>query len=209
MSAPPDRRSRRRERTRRRLLDAATDLFGEQGVESTRINEITERADVGFGSFYNHFESKEAIVEAVLDETVAAHAAALAQRTRDLDDPAEVVAVAHRHFVALASTDPHWAWLIVRLDASYNIVLAALGPFAERDLEAGIAAGRFTVPDPATALIASGGALLSVMRAVLEGRLGPDAASPHAEGILRALGVAPPDAAEVARRPMPTESARS
>jgi AcrR family transcriptional regulator len=46
-------------------------LFARQGVENTRINEITEEADVGFGSFYNHFDSKEAIVEAVVEETVA------------------------------------------------------------------------------------------------------------------------------------------
>ena len=201
-----DRQSRRREHTRRRLLDAATALFAEQGVESTRINEITERADVGFGSFYNHFKSKEAIVGAVVEETVAAQATALTERTRLLDDHAEVVSVAHRHFVALASTDPQWAWLFVRLDASYNVALAALEPFAERDLEAGVAAGRFTVSDPATALVVSGGALMGVMRAVLDGRLGPDVGSHHAEAILRSFGVSPADAAEVAARPMPSPS---
>ncbi|MGZ5311085.1 MAG: helix-turn-helix domain-containing protein, partial [Solirubrobacterales bacterium] len=53
------RQQRRRERTRGRLLEAARDLFAEQGVEATTIAAIAERADVGFGSFYNHFESKD------------------------------------------------------------------------------------------------------------------------------------------------------
>jgi len=35
--------------------------MAERGMEGVAINEITEAADVGFGSFYNHFESKEAI----------------------------------------------------------------------------------------------------------------------------------------------------
>ena len=52
-------------------------LFARQGVDNTRINEITDEADVGFGSFYNHFDSKEAIVEAVLAETVAAQGEAI------------------------------------------------------------------------------------------------------------------------------------
>src|SRR6478736_2060888 len=82
----PDRHARRREQTRRKLLAAARALFARQGVDNTRINEITEEADVGFGSFYNHFDSKEAIIEAVLSDTVAAQAEALEAVTRDLED---------------------------------------------------------------------------------------------------------------------------
>src|SRR6478736_8436038 len=88
----PDRHARRREQTRRKLLAAARALFARQGVDNTRINEITEEADVGFGSFYNHFDTKDAIVEAVLSETLAAQAAAVDAITSQLDDPAEVIA---------------------------------------------------------------------------------------------------------------------
>ncbi len=49
------------------LLDAAVQLMAEKGMEGGTINEITEAADVGFGSFYNHFESKEAIYAALLE----------------------------------------------------------------------------------------------------------------------------------------------
>src|SRR5690348_16019392 len=98
MTAPkrPDRHARRREETRRKLLASAKALFARQGVDYTRINEITEEADVGFGSFYNHFDSKEAIVEEVLRETVSTQAEALDVVTRDLADPADVIAAAHR-----------------------------------------------------------------------------------------------------------------
>ena len=43
------------------MIEAAKTVFARQGVDNTRIQEITEEADVGFGSFYNHFESKEAL----------------------------------------------------------------------------------------------------------------------------------------------------
>ena len=182
-------------------VDAAHKLFARQGIDNTRINEITDEADVGFGSFYNHFESKEAIVEAVLAEAVAAQGEAIDAATAALDDPAEVVAAAHRSLLNLARSDPDWGWLLIRLDLSLS--LRALGPFARRDLERGIAAGRFAVPNKRVALFATGGALLGVMRDVLDGRAPRDADRHHAEGVLRMLGVTAEDAREIARRPLP------
>jgi AcrR family transcriptional regulator len=200
---PIGRHTRRREQTRAKLITAARTLFARQGVDNTRINEITDEADVGFGSFYNHFESKEAIVEAVLEEVVAAQGAAIDAVTGGFEDPAEVVSAAHRYFVNLARTGPDWAWLLVRMDVSHDVALAALGPFARRDLRRGIRAGRFRVANEAVALHASGGALLAVMRGVLDGRLRSSADVHHAEGVLRMLGLSAEDAADVARRPLP------
>jgi AcrR family transcriptional regulator len=205
-SEPTNRQARRRSETRARLVRAAAALFARQGVDNTRINEITDEADVGFGSFYNHFKSKEEIVEAVLTETLAAQGAAVAELTAGLEDPAEVVAVAHRHFIELARTDPDWAWLLIRLDVSQKLALGALGPFAEQDIAAGVKAGRFQVANRRIAMLDAGGGLLSVMREVLDGRAPKDAGRLHAEGVLRLLGLKPDDAAEVARRPMPASS---
>jgi AcrR family transcriptional regulator len=201
--AATDRRARRREATRASLTDAARRLFASQGVEATRINEITEEADVGFGSFYNHFDSKDAIVEAVLSEAVAAQGEAIGALTENVDDPAEVVCAAHRYFLDLASRDPDWAWLLVRLDVSHNVLVDALGPFARRDLARGVEAGRFEVADQEIALLASGGALLAVMRTVLDGQAPPDVDRRHLEGVMRSFGLSPAEAAEVAARPTP------
>jgi AcrR family transcriptional regulator len=198
-----DRHARRREQTRLKLLDAARVLFARQGVENTRINEITEAADVGFGSFYNHFESKDALVEAVRANAIAAQGAAIETLTASIEDPAEVIAAAHRHFIRIADSDPDWAWLLIHLDIAYDLLLNALGPFALRDLQRGIHAGRLQVRDEQLALLATGGALLAVMRAVLDGRAPEDVDVHHAEGVLRLLGLSADDAAEVASRPLP------
>jgi AcrR family transcriptional regulator len=200
----PDRHARRREQTRTKLIQAAKTLFARQGVDNTRINEITDEADVGFGSFYNHFASKEAVIEAVLAETIGAQGAEIDALTAELEDPAEIISAAHRSFVRRARSDPDWGWLLLRLDVSHNVLLAALGPYARRDLRNGIKAGRFNVPDELVALYAMGGALLSVMRAVLDRAAPKDADIHHAEGVLRLLGLPADEAAEVARRRLPS-----
>jgi AcrR family transcriptional regulator len=55
----PNRLDRRKARTRQALIDAAVRLIAEGRGERASIAEITEEADIGFGSFYNHFDSKE------------------------------------------------------------------------------------------------------------------------------------------------------
>jgi AcrR family transcriptional regulator len=56
----PDRRT---ERTRRHLFDAFRDLLFERGYARTTVRDIIERADVGRSTFYEHFESKDALLE--------------------------------------------------------------------------------------------------------------------------------------------------
>jgi AcrR family transcriptional regulator len=205
-SPAPTRRERRRAETRSRLLEAARELFARQGVEATAIAEITEEADVGFGSFYNHFSSKDEIVETVLTEAVERQGQIVDALTADLTDPAEVMAVAHRHFVRQAATDPSLGWLLVRLDSSHRVMARTLGARARRDLERGLAAGRFNVPDPAVAFADAGGALILVMRGVLDGDIRPDADCYHAQAVLQMLGVPAAEAAEVSCRPLPALS---
>ena len=201
-----DRHTRRREKTRAKLVEAARTLFARQGVDNTRINEITEEADVGFGSFYNHFDRKEAIVEAVLAETVAAQGEAIEAVTGQLDYPAEVISAAHRHFVRRARSDPDWGWLLVRMDVSHNVMLAALGPFAQRDLRRGIKAGRLHVSNERSLGCRrrrpAGRDARRARRARAAGRR-----HPPCRGRAAAFGLPPEDAAEVARRPLPSARA--
>ncbi|MBI4872385.1 MAG: TetR/AcrR family transcriptional regulator, partial [Candidatus Riflebacteria bacterium] len=64
------RRERRKQRTRRALLAAALELFGKRGIYSTRLEDITQAADLGKGAFYNYFGSKDELTAALLDEAV-------------------------------------------------------------------------------------------------------------------------------------------
>jgi AcrR family transcriptional regulator len=60
-----DRREQRRLETRRRLLDAAQQVFSHKGYEEASVLDITEAADVSKRTFYLHFTDKEAVIEAL------------------------------------------------------------------------------------------------------------------------------------------------
>ena len=59
------RNQRSRQRMRLKLVDAAHRVMARKGIVAATINEITEEADVGFGSFYNYFKTKEELARAV------------------------------------------------------------------------------------------------------------------------------------------------
>jgi AcrR family transcriptional regulator len=69
-------RSRKGERTRSRLLEAAKEIFEENGFLEARISDIAERAGLSHGSFYHYFESKEEIFREVAkaqEDTLSSH----------------------------------------------------------------------------------------------------------------------------------------
>jgi len=60
--ATPGRRERKTAATRDRIYRAALELFSERGLSSVTVEQITQRADVGKGTFFNYFANKEAIL---------------------------------------------------------------------------------------------------------------------------------------------------
>ena len=73
--------------TRDRLIQAGRALFGEHGYEGTSIGAILDAAGVTRGSLYHHFETKEALFDAVLDRVVAEIADTAAKAARAAPDP--------------------------------------------------------------------------------------------------------------------------
>ncbi len=59
----PDQFKAQREDRKQEILEAALSLFAQNGFENTRIQQITEKASISKGLFYNYFESKEAILQ--------------------------------------------------------------------------------------------------------------------------------------------------
>jgi TetR/AcrR family transcriptional regulator, cholesterol catabolism regulator len=56
------RRERKKDETRHRIFHAAISLFREKGFEQTTVDDITERADVAKGTFFNYFRRKDAVL---------------------------------------------------------------------------------------------------------------------------------------------------
>jgi AcrR family transcriptional regulator len=70
-SIPNDRRSRRSAEIRERLFRAALDVFSRKGFTETTVEDITNAADVGKGTFFNYFPSKDHILLAFAEMQLA------------------------------------------------------------------------------------------------------------------------------------------
>ncbi|HWP64483.1 MAG TPA: TetR/AcrR family transcriptional regulator [Candidatus Limnocylindria bacterium] len=68
--ASGNRFERRKQRTRREILSAAEKVLAEKGLHQVKIADIAEAADIGVGTVYLHFQTKEALTEAVVEDTV-------------------------------------------------------------------------------------------------------------------------------------------
>src|SRR5579872_3989534 len=78
----PGRRERRRRETREQILRAALQLFAKHGFANTTVEDITESADVGKGTFFNYFPSKDHILLAFGEMQLAKLQAAVEEARR-------------------------------------------------------------------------------------------------------------------------------
>ena len=92
---PVNRLERRKQRTRAALIKAAQ-TFIAAGKLNVPALEITQAADVGMGSFYNHFDSKEQLFDAAVADVLDTHGSLLDQLTESIDDPTETFACSFR-----------------------------------------------------------------------------------------------------------------
>ena len=200
-----NRLDRRKARTRQALVNAAVQLITEGRGERASVQEITEAADIGFGSFYNHFASKEQLFEIASEEVLERWAHMLDVACAGLQDPAEVFTVSLRISGRLAWTHPEIAGFITGTGLELLEAERGLAPRALRDIRAGQAAGRFTVPDAEIALSAVAGGLLGLLRLHERHpeRVAESAVDDLAEACLRLLGLRAAEARRLARRPLP------
>ncbi len=66
-----NRRDRRRLELSERILEAGEALFEEQGFDETKVAEICARADVAYGTFFNHYPTKLDVLRALADRSLA------------------------------------------------------------------------------------------------------------------------------------------
>ncbi|WP_106400656.1 TetR/AcrR family transcriptional regulator [Actinocorallia populi] len=201
----PNRLDRRKARTRAALVRAAQ-AFIAQGDVNVPILEITQAADVGLGSFYNHFDSREHLFDAAVEEALDQHGALLDELTAPLDDPAEIFAQAFRLTGRLHRRHPELSKVLLNNALTMISSAKGLAPRARRDIEAGMRTGRFTaVHDPDLSLAIAAGTTIALGHLLHEHPERDDASTTDrlAEDLLRVFGLSPAEAAEICHRPLP------
>lgn len=207
-TAPRPGQARRRARSRAALIGAARELLVEDRRDAS-IEAITKRAGVGFGTFFNHFATKDELFEEATLTALDEYAAWAREATADLEDPAEIFARSFRLTLRLAAAAP--ATFEPLISASSKVLMADrdLRRNALADLRLGVEQGRFADVTPEVLLAAVSGALLGLGQLTATSpELVPDEAGDDiAAGILRLLGLNPAEAEDIAHRPLPDEYA--
>ena len=196
---------RRKARTRQALIDAAVRLIAEGREDRASIQEITDAADIGFGSFYNHFDTKDQLFQTASEEVLERWGQMIDRACAGMSDPAELFAVSLRISGRLGWTHPEMARFLTGAGLDVLDTPRGLAPRALRDIKAGQAAGRFTVANAGIALSAVAGGLLGLLRLRQwhPERIDKASVDQLAEASLRMLGVPASEAARIAALDLP------
>jgi AcrR family transcriptional regulator len=152
------RREATKEANREALLIAAREAFAELGYAATGVRDVVRRTDLASGTFYNYFESKDAIFAAVLAE-VGGAARARVRDARLAAAPDRFLEAGFGAFFAYVASDPEtFAFLDRNADAVLPIALEELREDLDGRLRAGV-----DVDYAAHAMVAAGLQIARVM----------------------------------------------
>lgn len=201
--APPSRGHKKRERTRRGLIDAALRLFARKEVGEVALLDVAAEAEVASGTIYNYFRSREEVVEAVGLSLADDFSEVIAARSVGIESGAQRLAVGVRLFILRALADPQWASAVFRVVHFDQAMRSKIAGYVLADLRAGAEEGALAYEDESIALDLVVSCTLGAMRSAVEGRSVAEHDAQVAEMILKALGATPARARKLARQTLP------
>jgi AcrR family transcriptional regulator len=203
ISADQGRVARKQARKREALVLAGYSVMSEKGIDSATMQEIAALADVGAGTVYSYFKSKDELAIAVLERVMHDLALRIEAVTDTFQDPAQVYAFGVRTVMDAATGDKRWRQLLNRSEVIAGAMFRCMGPFAIRDLEKATAAGRFKVADAALTWRMATHAIVGVSLAVTQGDISAEAKQETVVRLLCMTGIGETAAIDLAKRPRP------
>jgi len=194
MPNAPSRGHKKRARTREQLVAAGVAVLAERG-EALTISDVTSRAQVSNGTFYNYFTDRDELIDALVQHSLAALAASASGDTAEMD-PALRFAVATGRVLKRAAEDPTWGRAVLRLSDHRRSFPREVGRFLKVDLAAGCEQGRFDFGPDEITLDAVTGLIAMTIRRIVRGEAGPGHVKRVVERAFRQIGI---EAAEAVR----------
>jgi len=143
---------RRREATREQIIQAAPQVMAERGLHATKIADIAAAADVGVGTFYLHFETKQELFDELVVDAISRLTALIDDvRSRSQDVVTQVRATTRAVCQFAADNREVFRLVFGQGDVYSDVVREAQTRFAddfERTIRDGIAAGDVSTLDP-------------------------------------------------------------
>jgi AcrR family transcriptional regulator len=168
-------------------MDAGMAVLADHGPDGTTVGEVARRARVSPGTFYNHFDDRDALIGAVVDELAGGVEISGGQLRSVEHDAAARVVIGTRQLMALARDEPATARAFVTLLAAVPAFRTRVRAIVRSAIDDGIAQGRF---EPRPSLVTTDallGAVVQWMRTRLAGEADASAEAVHLE---LALGIA-------------------
>jgi AcrR family transcriptional regulator len=132
-------------RTKAALMAAGRRLLSQRPIDAVTVDDIVQAAEVGKGSFYNHFADREALARAIAAQIRASIESAVMRANAGVDDPARRLARAVCAYLRFALHEPEGAGVLVHIHAGHTSLTAPLNRGLVEDLEIGLASGRFDI----------------------------------------------------------------
>ena len=200
---PLTRGHKKRERTRRGLVDAALRLVARKEVGEIALFEVAAEAAVSNGTIYNYFRTRDEVLEAVGIAMAAEFSDAISVLNAQVQCGAQRLSIGVRMFVCRAAADHQWANALLRIIHFDQAMRSRLADHVLGDLREGLRAGTFAYEDEGVALDVVLSCTTGAMRSVVEGRAVAEHDLRVAEMVLQALGVTPARARKIAGKPLP------
>jgi AcrR family transcriptional regulator len=200
--------ARKQQRKREALVEAGYRVMSERGIDQATMQEIAELADVGAGTVYSYFKSKDELAIAVMERLMYDLALRIEAVTNSFSDPAQVYAFGVRSVIEAATNDMRWRQLLYRSEVIADAMHRRMGPFAIRDLENATTAGRFKVKDASLTFKMAAHAIVGGCLSITQGDFSADAVEEMIVRILCMTGIGEAEAIELANRerpPLPLE----
>jgi AcrR family transcriptional regulator len=197
------RSERRKRRNRQALIEAGYEVMAKKGIDAATMSEIAELADVGSGTVYNYFASKDELAVCVMELVMDRLAQRIEAVTNSFTDPAQVYAFGIRNVMKAATTDERWRWLLRRSEVIAGAMYRVMGPYAIRDIRNAVSAGRYRVEDPELAWRQATHAIVGFSLAVCDKNVLPGKMDEAVVNLLGMVGLSRDEAWEIARRPCP------
>lgn len=116
--ASRQRREREKQALRDSILQAAGELFLERGYEDLSMRMVAERIGYSATTIYHHFENKDDLLFAVVDQGFKRFTAELAAAADSTDDPRERLNALGRAYVSFGLNNPmHYEMMFMRRHA--------------------------------------------------------------------------------------------